>query len=68
MYYKVCIFRCIKLSLVHDMAECIVGDITPDQLDKDEKHRREKVRKNLETVICKYRYVYDMRGNISMRR
>lgn len=35
--------RCIKLALVHDMAECIVGDITPfDGVSKEEKHRREK--------------------------
>ncbi|KAJ3607135.1 hypothetical protein NHX12_026649 [Muraenolepis orangiensis] len=35
--------RCMKLALVHDMAECIVGDITPmDNVSKEEKHRREK--------------------------
>lgn len=35
--------RCMKLSLVHDMAECIVGDITPsDNVSKAEKHRREE--------------------------
>uniref|UniRef100_A0A1A8F8U9 5'-deoxynucleotidase HDDC2 n=1 Tax=Nothobranchius korthausae TaxID=1143690 RepID=A0A1A8F8U9_9TELE len=35
--------RCIKLALVHDMAECIVGDIAPsDNVSKEEKHRREK--------------------------
>ncbi|KAI0218879.1 HD domain-containing protein 2 [Lamellibrachia satsuma] len=34
--------RCIKLTLVHDMAECIVGDIVPsDGVSKEEKHRRE---------------------------
>lgn len=37
--------RCIKLALVHDMAECIVGDIAPsDNISKAEKHRREEVR------------------------
>lgn len=37
--------RCIKLCLVHDMAECIVGDLTPaDDVPKEEKHEREKVR------------------------
>ncbi len=36
--------RCIKLSLVHDMAECIVGDITPsDGVSKEDKHEMEKV-------------------------
>ncbi|RXM29133.1 HD domain-containing protein 2 [Acipenser ruthenus] len=35
--------RCIKLALVHDMAECIVGDIAPaDNISKNEKHRREE--------------------------
>lgn len=37
--------RCIKLALVHDMAECIVGDIAPsDNVSKAEKHRREEAR------------------------
>ncbi|CAH1776081.1 unnamed protein product [Owenia fusiformis] len=35
--------RCIKLALVHDMAECIVGDIAPaDGISKEEKHKREQ--------------------------
>ncbi|KAM6915553.1 5'-deoxynucleotidase HDDC2 [Xenentodon cancila] len=35
--------RCIKLALVHDMAECIVGDIAPcDNISKAEKYRREE--------------------------
>ncbi|XP_069866586.1 5'-deoxynucleotidase HDDC2 isoform X2 [Dipodomys merriami] len=35
--------RCIRLALVHDMAECIVGDIAPaDNVPKEEKHRREE--------------------------
>lgn len=38
-----CVSRCIKLALVHDMAECIVGDIAPsDNISKAEKHRREE--------------------------
>lgn len=37
------VFRCMKLALVHDMAECIVGDIAPsDNISKAEKHRREE--------------------------
>ncbi|XP_030345815.1 HD domain-containing protein 2 isoform X2 [Strigops habroptila] len=33
----------IRLALVHDMAECIVGDIAPaDNISKEEKHRREE--------------------------
>ncbi|XP_017264664.1 HD domain-containing protein 2 [Kryptolebias marmoratus] len=35
--------RCVRLALVHDMAECIVGDIAPsDNVSKAEKHRREE--------------------------
>lgn len=34
----------MKLALVHDLAECIVGDIAPaDNISKAEKHQREKV-------------------------
>ncbi|XP_054542242.1 5'-deoxynucleotidase HDDC2 isoform X4 [Pan troglodytes] len=36
-------YRCVRLALVHDMAECIVGDIAPaDNIPKEEKHRREE--------------------------
>ncbi|KAJ3708738.1 hypothetical protein LUZ61_012443 [Rhynchospora tenuis] len=35
--------RCIKIAIVHDIAEAIVGDITPsDGIPKSEKSRREK--------------------------
>ncbi|XP_077343072.1 5'-deoxynucleotidase HDDC2 [Lithobates pipiens] len=35
--------RCIRLALVHDMAESIVGDIAPaDNVSKEDKHRKEK--------------------------
>mmetsp|Transcript_11973 Transcript_11973/g.24379 ORF Transcript_11973/g.24379 Transcript_11973/m.24379 type:complete len:334 (-) Transcript_11973:1258-2259(-) len=35
--------RLVKLALVHDMAEAVVGDITPrDGVPKAEKHHREK--------------------------
>lgn len=34
--------RAVKLALIHDMAEALVGDITPpDNIEKDVKHRRE---------------------------
>ncbi|KMZ72282.1 HD domain containing protein [Zostera marina] len=34
--------RCVKIALVHDIAEAIVGDITPsDGISKEEKNRRE---------------------------
>ncbi|KAJ3556634.1 hypothetical protein NPX13_g10093 [Xylaria arbuscula] len=36
------LFKCMKMCLIHDMAESIVGDITPvDKIDKSEKSRRE---------------------------
>jgi putative hydrolase of HD superfamily len=35
--------RCVALALVHDLAESIVGDITPyDAITPEEKHRREE--------------------------
>ncbi|MBI4014332.1 MAG: HD domain-containing protein [Candidatus Aenigmarchaeota archaeon] len=34
--------RCIKIALIHDLAEALVGDITPvDGVTKEEKHSRE---------------------------
>ena len=36
------------MSLIHDLAECIVGDLAPaDNVSKDEKKCREKVGINL---------------------
>lgn len=34
--------KCVKIALVHDIAESLVGDITPfEGVSKEEKHRRE---------------------------
>ncbi|AQZ09807.1 YBR242W and YGL101W [Zygosaccharomyces parabailii] len=34
--------KCVRIALVHDIAESLVGDITPfDPVTKEEKHRRE---------------------------
>lgn len=35
--------RCVQIAVVHDMAESLVGDITPKdtKIDKNEKHHRE---------------------------
>lgn len=34
--------KCVKISIVHDIAESLVGDITPfEGVTKEEKHRRE---------------------------
>lgn len=39
---KVSIDKCVKIALVHDIAEALVGDITPfGGVTKAEKHRRE---------------------------
>lgn len=39
---KINIPRCTKMALIHDMAESLVGDITPkDEIAKQEKSRRE---------------------------
>jgi len=35
--------KCIKIAIVHDLAECITGDITPhDGISPDDKHKMEK--------------------------
>lgn len=46
---KLDISKMVQMSLVHDMAECITGDITPyDNINETEKHRREsEAMKNL---------------------
>lgn len=46
---KLDVSKMVRMSLVHDMAECITGDITPyDKISEDEKHRREsEAMKNL---------------------
>lgn len=39
---KVSVDKCVKIALVHDIAESLVGDITPfGGVTKEEKHRRE---------------------------
>ncbi|XP_021356196.1 HD domain-containing protein 2-like isoform X2 [Mizuhopecten yessoensis] len=45
--------RCIKMSLVHDMAESIVGDLTPsDNVSKDEKFiREEKAMQHITSLV-----------------
>ncbi|EGV63931.1 hypothetical protein CANTEDRAFT_130296 [Yamadazyma tenuis ATCC 10573] len=43
---KINIDKCVKISVIHDIAESLVGDITPfEGVPKQEKHRRE-----LETI------------------
>lgn len=35
-------YRCLRMALLHDVAECIIGDITPhDGISQTEKYRRE---------------------------
>lgn len=39
---KLDILKCCRMALIHDMAEALVGDITPvDPVSKEEKSRRE---------------------------
>ena len=46
--------KCIKMALVHDMAEAITGDITPeDGISAEEKSRLETVK-----LIDKYMQLY----------
>ncbi|KAJ3630123.1 hypothetical protein Zmor_027050 [Zophobas morio] len=47
--------RCIKMSLVHDLAESIVGDITPmDNVTKEEKREAERAAmKQIEATLLK---------------
>lgn len=41
---KINIPHCIKMALIHDLAEALVGDITPmDEVPKTEKNRREEI-------------------------
>lgn len=41
---KLDILKCCRMALIHDMAEALVGDITPaDPVSKAEKSRRESV-------------------------
>ncbi|KAK2167872.1 hypothetical protein LSH36_23g10027 [Paralvinella palmiformis] len=47
--------RCIKLALVHDMAESIVGDITPDDgiSKKDKQYQEENAMDHIATLVDK---------------
>ncbi len=43
--------RLMKICLVHDLAEAVIGDITPyDGVSKEEKRRMEEV--NFTTTTC----------------
>lgn len=54
---RIDISRCINMALVHDMAELLVGDITPvDGVLKSEKSRRESTTMDF---LCK-----DLLGNV----
>ncbi|KAI5950925.1 hypothetical protein KGF54_003999 [Candida jiufengensis] len=48
--------KCVKIAIIHDIAECLVGDITPFAgINKNEKHRREKdTIEYLKTIIEPY--------------
>lgn len=49
--------KCVMIALCHDMAEAIVGDITPydTSCNKDEKHRRElEAMKYIHELVSKF--------------
>ncbi|KAI3404837.2 hypothetical protein KGF56_002354 [Candida oxycetoniae] len=57
--------KCVKIAIVHDLAECLVGDITPfSGIAQQEKHRRE-----LETInyICEFVKPYNAEFAHEMR-
>ena len=46
--FNVDVTKCVKMSLVHDLAESVVGDITPyDGVSKEEKQKKEEKAMNL---------------------
>lgn len=53
---KVDVDRCVKIAVVHDMAELLVGDITPfGGVSKPEKHRREyETMQLLQLIVAPY--------------
>lgn len=56
--------KCMQLALVHDLAECIVGDITPaDNISVDVKHSmEEKAMKELTSYLANDigKIIYDL--------
>ncbi|XP_049528592.1 5'-deoxynucleotidase HDDC2 isoform X2 [Dermacentor silvarum] len=56
--------KCIRMALVHDMGECIVGDITPTcGVSKEEKYRREseyEAQNSPESKVVKDLDMFDM--------
>lgn len=45
--------RCVKMALLHDLAESMVGDITPScGVTTEEKHGRERVRPRVLSTPC----------------
>lgn len=47
---KFSLIRCLKMCLVHDMAESIVGDLTPHcGVSVEDKHRQEE--EAMETLV-----------------
>lgn len=53
---KLDVARCVQISVCHDLAECLVGDITPaDGVPKEEKSRRERLAmKFLRDLVAKF--------------
>ena len=50
--FVIFITRCLRMCLAHDLAESIVGDITPsDGISKEEKFAKEKVCEIMDTCV-----------------
>ena len=59
---------CMKMGLIHDLAESIVGDITPvDNVTEEDKYQRERVY-NLHSFLFTIRMPLSILPKISRRR
>lgn len=54
--------KCLRMALVHDLQECLVGDITPtDGITREEKYKRElEAVKQLQKLIPNNSLFYDL--------
>jgi putative hydrolase of HD superfamily len=64
--------KILKIALLHDLAESLIGDLTPEQIDKESKKKLEndafkKIIKNLpESIKSKYLEIwFEYQDNIS---
>lgn len=62
LYFMACLYRCVKMALVHDLAECLIGDLLPNEVSKEEKYRREKVKLKSKQVSSRAPLSIPIRG------